>query len=241
MKTFSGLAILVCEALAAMLRGMRLLVWFLSISILMLGIWWLFGGSWEQRFSLEGSVKWLESTGRWAWAAAIGLLVGDVVLPVPGTVIMSALGWIYGPVVGGLLAAVGSFSAGMVAYGLCRLMGERVARRVLGDLDFERGRLLFGKGGGWMVALSRALPILPETVACTAGLVRMPLSRFVPSLACGSLPMGFLFAWIGSSGKAAPGWALGFSLLIPALLWALARLLLARWEGARSENRRDSD
>lgn len=217
-----------------MLVGMRLLGWFLSISLLMLVSWWALGGSLERRFSLEASVESLESSGRWAWSAGIGLLVGDVVLPIPGTVVMSALGWVYGPLVGGVVAAVGSFCAGLVAYGLCRLMGERIARRLLGDHDFEKGRLIFGKGGGWMVALSRALPILPEAVACTAGLVRMPFGRFMLSLACGSLPMGFLFAWIGSSGRDAPGWAMLFSLLVPAVLWAVARRLLANLRSSQN-------
>jgi membrane protein DedA with SNARE-associated domain len=115
--------------------------------------------------------------------------------------------------------------AGLTGYGVGRLIGERAARKLLGDLDFEKGKLLFAKGGGWMVALSRALPILPEALSCTAGLVRMPFGRFVVSLACGSLPVGFLFAWIGAAGREAPGWAIAFSLLVPAVLWAAAR----RW------------
>lgn len=207
---------------------MRLIGWFMMVSLVMLGIWLGYGGTWEERFTLEGSVKWLESSGDWAWGAGIGLLVSDVVLPVPGTVVMSALGWIYGAVVGGLVAAAGSVCAGLVAYGLCRAMGERAARRLLGDLDYEKGRILFARGGGWMVALSRALPILPEAVSCTAGLVRMPFGRFLVSLLCGSLPIGFLFAWIGAGGREAPGWSLVFSLLVPAVLWGLARWLLGK-------------
>lgn len=207
---------------------MRLLAWFVLVSLVMLGIWIGFGSGLEEHFSLEGSVAWLESSGKWAWAAGFGLLVGDVVLPVPGTVVMSALGWIYGAIVGGLIAAAGSVCAGLMGYGLCRAMGEGVARRLLGDLDFEKGKVLFGRGGAWMVVLSRALPILPEAVACTAGLVRMPFGRFFGALVCGSAPMGFLFAWIGAEGRDAPGWALGFSLLVPAVFWGLARRLIFR-------------
>ncbi|MFC7339473.1 TVP38/TMEM64 family protein [Haloferula chungangensis] len=207
---------------------MRLLGWFVMVSLVMLGIWLGFGSAWEERFSLSGAVAWLESSGSWAWLAGIGLLVSDVLLPVPGTVVMSALGWIYGPMVGGLFAAMGSICAGLVAYAVCRAMGERVARRILGDLDFDNGRMLFGRGGAWMVALSRALPILPEAIACTAGLVGMPFGRFFGALVCGSVPMGFLFAWIGGEGRDAPGWALGFSLVVPAILWGLARILFFR-------------
>lgn len=204
---------------------MRLLAWFSGLSALLLATWLLWGEVWEARFTLDGAVAWIEAAGAWAWAAGIGLLAADLVLPVPGTVVMSALGYIYGPLVGGLAAAAGSMLAGLGGYGIGRLVGERAARRLLGSVDYEKGRLLFARGGGWLVALSRALPILPEALACTAGLVRMPFARFLGALACGSLPVGFLFAAIGSAGRGAPGWALAFSLLVPALLWAAAR----RW------------
>jgi len=100
-----------------------------------------------------------------------------------------------------------------------RLFGEKFARRWLGDLDFEKGKLLFARRGGWVVVLSRALPILPEVISCTAGLVRMPFKRFVMALVCGSVPMAFLFAAVGMAGHEAPAWALAFSLLVPAVLW----------------------
>ena len=204
---------------------MRLILWFFGVSAVVVATWMIWGGTWEEKFTLDGSVAWIESAGSWAWAAGIGLLAADLLLPVPGTVVMSALGWIYGPLLGGLVAAAGSVVAGLCGYGLGRLIGEKAARKLLGDLDFEKGKLLFARGGGWMVALSRALPILPEALSCTAGLVRMPFGRFVVALACGSLPVGFLFAWIGAAGREAPGWALAFSLLVPAVLWWLARKL----------------
>lgn len=202
---------------------MRLLYGFLILGVLFLVSWWIWGGGLEARFSLDGSIAWLESAGPWAWAAGFGLLVSDLFLPIPGTVVMSALGFIYGPWIGGLIAASGSMTSGLAGYGIGRCCGERMARRWLGNRDYEKGRLLFGRGGGWLVALSRALPILPEVLACTAGLVRMPFRKFVVALACGSLPMGLLFAIIGAAGHQAPGWAMLFSLVLPAILWALAR------------------
>jgi uncharacterized membrane protein YdjX (TVP38/TMEM64 family) len=202
---------------------MRLILWFIALSSIVLVTWLLWGGAWEESFSLAGSVAWLERAGPWAWAAGIGLLAADLVLPVPGTVVMSALGYVYGVALGGLVATVGSITAGMCGYGVGRLIGEKAARRWLGDIDFEKGKLLFARGGGWMIALSRSLPILPEAISCTAGLVRMPFGRFMTSLTCGSLPVGYLFAWIGVAGRETPGWALAFSLLAPSLLWLVAK------------------
>lgn len=208
------------------LISMRLALWFLGLAALVLGIWQVWGGGWEAQFTLEGSVRSLEKAGPWAWAAGIALLTGDLFLPVPNTMVISALGLVYGVLLGGLISAVGLMAAGLCGYGLGRFLGERFARRWLGDRDFEKGKSLFESGGGWMVALSRALPVLPEVISCTAGLVRMPFRRFVVSLGCGSVPMGFLFAVIGQTGRDAPGMSLGLSLLVPALLWWLASRIL---------------
>ncbi len=120
--------------------------------------------------------------------------------------------------------------AGLAAYGACRLMGEKPAKFILGRKDFERGKLWFASGGGWLVCLSRSLPILPEAVACTAGLVRMPFRRFLISLLCGSLPMGFIFAGVGAAGKDDPGLAMLLSLILPAILWFISKWLIRRWE-----------
>jgi hypothetical protein len=38
--------------------------------------------------------------------------------------------------------------------------------------------------------------------------------------------MGFLFAGIGAAGHDAPGWALVFNLVVPAVLWVTAKRLM---------------
>lgn len=202
---------------------MRLLLWFLALATAVLAIWLAIGGTWESRFTLEGSVTWLEAAGPWSWAAGTGLLVADLVLPVPSTVIMSALGWIHGTLGGGAAASLGIILSRLVGYGLGRWIHQPTALKLLGEKDFQRGKRLFARGGGWMLAVSQALPVIPEVLCCTAGLVRMPFGRFLGSLACGSIPVAFLFAWIGSAGREAPAWALFFSIAAPAALWGLAR------------------
>lgn len=211
------------------LRRMRW--WFpvVFLGILVLSSWLIWGGGWQEAFSLEGGVSRLQGAGDWAWALGIGLLVADLVLPVPGTIIMSALGFLYGPWLGGLIAAAGSMAAGVSGFLIGRLFGERLIRRWLGDREFERGTALFRSQGGWMVAISRALPILPEVLACSAGVMRMGFRPFCLALAAGSVPMGFAFASIGALGHSAPQSALVLSLGIPGLLWFGGQYLLRRF------------
>lgn len=72
---------------------MRLLWFFLGLAALVLATWMIWGAGWETRFTLEGNIRWHESVGPWAWAAGILLLTADLLLPVPSTVVISALGF----------------------------------------------------------------------------------------------------------------------------------------------------
>jgi uncharacterized membrane protein YdjX (TVP38/TMEM64 family) len=201
---------------------MRLVWILLGMAVLVMVPFIIWGSWWEAAFSLEGAKAWLAQQGPWAWLAGIGLLVADLALPVPGSVVMSALGWLYGWFWGGLAGAGGSFLSGIIAYALCRCIGDSAARKILGEKDFAKSQQLAESHGLWFIALSRALPILPEVTTCAAGLTRVPLGRFSLALACGSLPTGFLYAALGATHA---GWAFGLSLLLPVALWALSRRL----------------
>ena len=213
---------------------MRLLLVFLTLAILVLIPFLIWGGWFEAAFSLEGTIAWLQDYGSWAWAAAILLLVLDLLLPVPATVVFSGLGFLYGAWLGGFIGAAGSILSGVAAYTGCRLMGRKAALRIAGERDLIRAEHLFSSVGGWIVALSRSLPIFSETVACLAGLVRMRAGRFLLALACGTIPAAVIFAAVGAAGSHHPILALVLSAGLPAMLWPLASLLLKR-KGTKEE------
>ncbi|MES2981601.1 MAG: VTT domain-containing protein [Verrucomicrobiota bacterium] len=201
---------------------MRLVWLMIALAAFFLLGWGLFGEGLEEAWNVERLAGHFAQAKSWAWLLGIVLLLADLLLPIPGTIVMSALGAVYGFWIGGLLSAIGSMLAGMLGYGVGRFFNEKFAKRWLGEKDFEKGKSLFEKSGAWVVAMSRALPILPEVLACMAGLLRMPFGKFVIALACGSVPMGFLFAWIGTVGRDQPAWGFAFSLGVPAVLWGAA-------------------
>ncbi len=204
---------------------MRLVWLMMAIAVFFLISWGLFGQGLEEIWNVERLTAHFQNARGWAWLLGIVLLMADLLLPIPGTVVMSALGAVYGFWIGGLLSAIGSMLAGMLGFGVGRFFKESFARRWLGEKDFDKGRSLFERGGAWVVAMSRALPILPEVLACMAGLLHMPFGKFVVALACGAVPMGFLFAWIGVMGREQPAWGLAFSLGVPAVLWGAAAVM----------------
>lgn len=202
------------------------LVWLLTgLAVLVLIPFFLVGEEMMARFG--GSGPWLQDYGRaWGWLAGLGLLTSDLVLPVPATAVISALGFVYGAGWGALIGASGSFLSGTLAYEACRGGGPRVVNWLLGPADLAKATRIFaGTSGGWLIALSRWLPLLPEMACCMAGLSRMPRRRFFTALACGCGPMAMVFATIGSTGTERPGLALGLSALAPALLYGAA----VRW------------
>jgi uncharacterized membrane protein YdjX (TVP38/TMEM64 family) len=52
----------------------------------------------------------------WAWALGIALIRVDVVLPVPQTAMIAALGIIYGTLLGALLGSLGLITGGLLGY-----------------------------------------------------------------------------------------------------------------------------
>ncbi len=202
---------------------MRQWILFLLLVTMVLVPFFLWGDAWTERFSLPCAVEWVKSFGFWSWLVGIVLLISDLVLPVPGTVVMSALGFIYGPVAGSLIAITGSFLSGAVGYWLCRLLGVKTAKKILGTKDFERGHRIFSEMGGWIVVLSRWLPVFPEVVSCMAGLNQMPVKRFHAALLCSAIPMGMLYACIGAMGVENPTLALILSACVPPVIWIAVR------------------
>ena len=195
----------------------------------------LFWGGWfETAFSQERMARWLAESRSWAWLAAIGLLIGDLFLPIPATGVMAALGSTYGVVLGAIIAAAGSCLSGALGYGLCRLLGERAARRLCKPDELATLERFFAQWGAWAVIVSRMMPLLSETAACLAGLARMPARVFGAALVAGTLPVCVLFAAIGSLSREAPAWGTIAAVLLPLAAWPIVR----RW--AASDRKREA-
>jgi uncharacterized membrane protein YdjX (TVP38/TMEM64 family) len=207
---------------------MRFIRIFLILSALVLIPFFIWGGTLMALFDGPAARQWIQSWGPWGGVAVVGLLVADLFLPIPATGVMSAAGYVYGPVVGSLLSVVGSFGSGMLAYGLCRALGKKAAERLASPEGLVQNEALFRRGGPWLVALSRWLPVIPEVVACLAGLARMPLRTYTIALLCGTVPLAVTYAAVGALFSTEPAWAMGLSIALPVVLWLVFRPFLSR-------------
>jgi uncharacterized membrane protein YdjX (TVP38/TMEM64 family) len=163
----------------------------------------------------------------WAWAAGIALIWADLVLPVPQTVVIAALGIIYGTVLGGLLGSVGLITGGLLGYGLMLTSARRLLKRFVGPQSLARMKGLFERAGAWAIVLTRSLPYsIPEAMVLLAGLADMPMGKFTAALAVGSVPTAFAFAAIGAGWADQPILALVVSYVLPLLLLPIALYLM---------------
>ena len=207
---------------------MRLVKLAIGLVILLLLPFLLWGRGVEEVFTIDGTISLLRGFGGWGIAVAVLLLASDILLPIPATLVMTALGMLYGPVVGGLIGAGGSFLGGMIAFLACAKLGRPVARHFVSDAELVRGETLFERWGAWIIVLSRWLPIIPEAVSCMAGIVSMPRRLFTGALACGVVPPAFTFAIVGHLGVERPALTFLLSAFLPAAFWLVVHRRMRR-------------
>jgi uncharacterized membrane protein YdjX (TVP38/TMEM64 family) len=165
--------------------------------------------------------------GRWAWALGIALIWADLVLPIPQTAVIAALGIIYGTLLGGLLGSLGLITGGLLGYGLMFTSARRFAQRFVGPRSLHRMESLFERGGAWAIVLTRSLPYsIPEAAVFLAGLAGMPMRKFTAAMTIGSVPTAFAFAAIGAGWADQPILALTVSYVLPILLLPIALYLM---------------
>jgi uncharacterized membrane protein YdjX (TVP38/TMEM64 family) len=175
------------------------------------------------------AVLMLRQYGNWAWALGIALICADLVLPVPQTAVIAALGIVYGTLLGGVLGSLGLIGGGLLGYGLMRTAARRFAQRLAGPGRLSQMERLFDRGGAWAIVLSRSLPYsVPEAMVFLAGLAGMPIGTFAAALTLGSVPTAFVFAAIGAGWAEQPILALAASYLLPLLLLPVALHLMRR-------------
>nr|WP_321402702.1 VTT domain-containing protein [uncultured Desulfobacter sp.] len=197
----------------------KLILLFLLLAFAFVVVYEICGQNLEFLLSQEKCIAWFSRTKSFAWIMGIVLLVSDILLPVPATGIMAALGAVYGPWVGGVASVTGSVCAGLVGYGIAKFLGQKASAKIASQEEIERFKFVFDRWGSYAIILSRIMPVIPEVITILAGLSGMNFRRFLLALIGGSLPVSFLFSWMGSYSGFTPGIGIIFAVLIPAVLW----------------------
>ena len=205
---------------------MRLLLIPLLFVLLSAGIFLAVGDRLEVPASFAEAVAWVRSFERWAWAVAMGVIVADFLLPLPSTPALVGLGIIYGPLIGGLLGGLATTLAGLLAFGLTRLLGRRGALFLVGERDLARAERFYERWGIYAVTLGRAIGGPAEWLILIAGISGMAFPRVLAGLIVGGFSAAFVNAWLGDLAVDRPLLAVTLVLVLAvALAWLGRRLL----------------
>ncbi|HET7228917.1 MAG TPA: VTT domain-containing protein [Longimicrobium sp.] len=166
-----------------------------------------------------------------------GLLVADVLIPVPSSLLMIANGAFFGVAGGTALSLAGGVGAAALGWALGR-RGTRAAERFVPAGERVRAIALVERWGVLAVIASRPVPILAEAVAIAAGLAGMRFGRLVGSSLAGSVPAAFLYALTGAHAARLDSAPLVFGLVLAA---AAAAWWIGSRAGARRARRHDAD
>jgi uncharacterized membrane protein YdjX (TVP38/TMEM64 family) len=187
----------------------------------------LFGiAEWQRVPILTDPGPLLARGGGIAAAAGVGLLVADVVLPVPASLVMILHGALFGVVGGTLLSLAGALGAALFGFWIGRRGGPLLARLVPED-ERRRADALLQEWGDLAILVTRPVPILAETMAILAGASPMGWGRMLLATFAGSLPAALLYALTGATARSLDSAALVFSLvlLVAGLFWGIGRWL----------------
>lgn len=217
--------------------SLRLVLLVLIVLTLLAAPALLFGDLLEGQLEGANALEFVRAQGPWSAIAGVGLIVADLFVPLPSPAVMAAMGLIYGSVLGGGIASLGSFLAALVGYALCRAIGPRAASWIAGPEQIERLSGFFERNGMWAIAVSRFIPAVPEILACLAGLTRMPFARFCAGNLIGSISVGFINAYFGARGIADPASTVAVVLVAPYVALPIFLNVLARGRRIRTHVR----
>jgi uncharacterized membrane protein YdjX (TVP38/TMEM64 family) len=126
------------------------------------------------------------------------LLLADVLLPVPSSLVMLANGAVFGVGAGALLSIVGTVGATVLGVMVGR-GGRGVAARFMTNDDYVRSRKLLDRWGVFALIITRPVPVLAETTAITCGLGQFSLTSAALAGAVGAIPASVVYALAGSA------------------------------------------
>lgn len=152
-----------------------------------------------------------------------------------GSLVFYAVGYVLGPE---------RVREGVIRYGTLHVANRQLT--IIHVAAYDRAVRWFERRGGLAIVIGRNLPFVHSAVSIPAGVVRMPLLKFVFFTTVGVslwiVPLILFGYWLGSNWEQVLEWldvyaALWYGVIALAVVWWLAR----RWWLRRSEAVREFD
>lgn len=203
-------------------------------------------------------LQWFDAQGAWAPLLFIGIMAAAVVLVLPGVLLTTGAGFVFGVLEGSLYVITGTTLGATLAFLISRyLFGQRARQFIMTRSKLRVVSEELTPNGWKIVLLTRLIPFFPSKIAnYFFGMTRFSLRGYVGASLVGFTPFSVHNVYLGSIaadistlgrrnlGRSPLEWALygaGFVATVVAILYLnhLARRALARYtgEGAIEEDR----
>lgn len=151
---------------------------------------------------------------------SFGILMADIVLPVPSSIVMYVNGYVLGIPMGALVSLLALLIGSLIGY----YLGKFTSRGLKAKTD-ERTHTLLAKYGALAILMSRGIPILSESICIVCGYNNMPLKKYLILNLIGYIPLCVLYAFCGSIGYDENNFLISFvcSLFISVSFWFFGR------------------
>ena len=160
---------------------------------------------------------------------SVSLLIADVFIPVPSSLVMVLNGALFGVLPGSALSLFGTLGAAWLGFYLGRL-GSPWMKRWVSEEQLAQANTLLEKWGIIAIIVTRPVPILAETTVIAAGASRLTWRQITAATVAGSLPMVVLYAIAGATAATFNEALISFGLVlvIAAGVWLMRRWLQKR-------------
>lgn len=153
------------------------------------------------------------------------LLVIDVVVPIPSSIVCTAAGMFMGIPAGTLAAWIGLTGTVIASYLIGRF-ATKPAEIVIGTREFELLQRYHQRHGIWLLIAMRPVPILSEASVLFAGISRLHPMPVLIVTGLGNIIVAGLYVVLGAWGREADAFlpAFGISVLLSAIFMGFAHV-----------------
>lgn len=170
-------------------------------------------------------------------AIVIGLLAGDIFLPIPSTVIMPFAGAQLGIGLGAATSWLGLSLGCIVGFALAKWLGRPVARWFTKAEDLQSMESASDRFGPLFLVIARPIPVFAEASILLVGVNRLTWRRFLPPVLVSNLVIAIFYAAFGNVADRY-NWlplAVIVSGAVPVLIAAVARHIFRQKYGSEDD------
>lgn len=170
----------------------------------------------------------LINAGVFGYLIIILLILAANPLPIPGTAVILAGGYVYGLMMGSLVSLIGIILGASVSFLLVRKFGRPLLEKLVDEHHIRHFDHIFKKRGLVVALISYAVPIFPsDAVSLLLGLTRTKFSTFLGLVILGHIPRVLIINSLGGDLYSGLKWST-FFILLGCLIFVLITIFRER-------------